>query len=488
MRRQSKSDECLRTIVRDLGNPDSNIHWKAAESFHSASAVLQAAIVDTLRRALCGKRRDTRVKAAWGLGLINHATAVPDLLNALGDPDSEVRSTAISALEMIGEPATAPVLAKLVVEDPDSSIRVAASYALGKFKSAEAAAILIEVVLNGPGGGIVLARVADALGNMKDPAAVPALLAALRQPNPTIVRRRAALALGWMRDPQAVLDLVEVLADPDPEVVIDVAYALGEIKAPEAVPGLVKALRDPRIGARYGATCALGSIKDPAAVPELLAAVKTEKDEEVRQEICRALVEIIAPAEALVEQVVRGLAELADSDPSEAVQITAILALEDAKPGGGWLSRRLVKRSDLAVAPRKQQSRRPKREKAEALKSRLALLQTCLAWRGDTVSERAVHKSLLLKTERMRLGLPERVSAGTVHYHLKSLARMCKVDRLWDLADNYQFSTFRTGVKERLDHIRTYLEEEIREEEKRAEAQGTVRAEQSSPPKPHVIA
>jgi hypothetical protein len=213
---------------------------------------------------------------------------------------------------------------------------------------------------------------------------------------------------------------------------------------------------------------ALGWIRGEAAVPTLVERLKVETNEEVRREICRALAKIAGPARAVLEAVVPALAEVADADPSEAVQITAILALELARPRGRGLNRSLVSRSDLAVQKTPPASG-PKREDIELLKSLLALLDTCLEWpeegKDARVSDRALHRSSKLKENRQRLGLPERISVATVHNHLKSLARVCKVDSLTDPEPKNQFSTFRVGVKERLRARRGFLQDEIAKEE-----------------------
>jgi len=350
---QTEGDECLRPIIRGLTSTDGGINSKAANSFRTASAFLQAAIVDTLRRALGGQDRDGRAEAAWGLGVIKHAAAIPDLLNALGDPEPTVRHTAALALGNIGHPATAPVLAKLVLEDPEYGVRSGAASALalatyqGMVKNPEASIILIEAALHEPDLWVRI-DAANALGRMKDSAAwagrpgggeLSALLAALRQPNPAIVRFRAAQALGWVGDPETVLEMVEALADPEPEVVLQVALALEKIGAPEAAPGLAKALRDPRLEARYGAAVALTRIKVTSAVPDLLEALKKEEDAECRRVICEALCEVAvasdraardasAMAAAVSQAVSPALLELRDRDPSVIVRLQAREAME----------------------------------------------------------------------------------------------------------------------------------------------------------------
>jgi HEAT repeat protein len=397
----------------------------------------------------------TRQAAAHALALLRWTlfsfwtrTRVPQLVELLGDRAILVRFAAATALGRIG-PFASPAVPKLIELLGDRAIRVrlAVVESLGR--------------IGLPAAEAMVPRLAELLGDAD-----------------TRVRWTAVKSLvkfGREGAP-AIPQLTEALGDREAPIRSAAAYALGNIgaAAAPAVPRLTKLLEDSDSFVRESTGDALGSIGQPASAPALLAALKTETNESVRREFCRALGKITAAARALVELVVPALAEVADSDLSEAVQITAILALENARPRGRGLSRSLIEQSDLMVAPKKHRQRRPKRLNAEVLKSRLALLETCLAWPSEKVSERAVHKSSLLKTERIRLGLPEKVSAGTVHYHLQNLARMCKVDRLWDLAGNYQFSTFRTGVRERLRRVRTVLQQEIAEEEKAAQGRLTL--------------
>jgi hypothetical protein len=227
-------------------------------------------------------------------------------------------------------------------------------------------------------------------------------------------------------------------------------------------------------------------------VPGLLEALKDEKDENVRREICRALGEIAAPAKAVLEAVVPALAEVGEADPSEAVQTTALLALELARPRGRGLNRPLVSRSDLAPE-KKPRTRGPKREGIELWLSLLALLDTCLEWpevgEDAKVSDRRLHNSASLKENRKRLGLPQRVSVGTVHNHRERLARVCKVDSLFDTEPKNQWSTLRAGVKERLRARRGFLEEEIAKAKEEAERRAAAgRLGRPPLPDPDVIA
>lgn len=333
--------------------------------------------------------------------------------------------------------------------------------------------------------------------------AVVALMIALRDDDESM-REEAASSLGgincWSKD--AVPSLIESLRDRSNTVVQVACWALTQIgnwtwaveqsAAPvkKIIPPLIELLQHEDGSVRKQAIWSFQEFRELAhdAVPALVDVLRHGQDSDLRAEVCRALADIGATAGGVLQAIVPALVEAGETDPSESVQTSAILALDKARPRGRGLSLPSVRRSDLAIVPRKQRRRGLKREDAEALKSLLAFLNACVNWPGDVVSQRELRKSPLLKEERKRLGLPEKISAGTVHNHLKTLARLCKVERIWDPEPKNQFSTFRAGVKERLLQRRPYIEEEIAIEEEKAGLQAYPERLGPTPPEPDAIA
>lgn len=109
-----------------------------------------------------------------------------------------------------------------------------------------------------------------------------------------------------------------------------------------------------------------------------------------------------------------------------------------------------------------------KRPVAELEKSVLALLNTCIAWKSESVSERKIHASDLLKQNRQQLGLDHGVSQGSVHNHLVLLAKLCGVKNILEAHSKRQASRFCGGVKKRLASIKNALVASVREQEERA--------------------
>jgi HEAT repeat protein len=147
--------------------------------------------------------KDVRRVACEALGEIGDASAVPVLIEAVGDEYEDVRWTACGALEEIGDASAVPALIK-ALGDWNKTVRTTAGEALKKIGKP----------------------------------AVPALIKALWDSNWDL-RRTACWVLGWIRDASAVPALIEALGDKD---IRRVAYeALVQIGEP-AVPHLKKAV------------------------------------------------------------------------------------------------------------------------------------------------------------------------------------------------------------------------------------------------------
>lgn len=166
---------------------------KAVEAVPSIGAVLQQ--TDLSRRYV----------AAWALGEIGHASAVPYLIPGLADRDSEVQKRATRSLIKLNRAAVSPLLEYLSKAPP-----------LGA-----AAAI-------------------RALGDIGDPRALPALLGQLDSVN----RREVYHALGKLKDPRAEQGLIDGLADADWRNRMAAATALGPVGGPAAAGALRGTLED----------------------------------------------------------------------------------------------------------------------------------------------------------------------------------------------------------------------------------------------------
>lgn len=159
---------------------------------------------------------------------------VAGLLEALTDPDLDVRKQAVAALGDLGdERAVEPLLAAL--EDP--ALEAGAEAALGRL-GAPAVGPLVRLI-HEKGR---TTRASGALRRIDDERAVEPLLAALGDDDPA-VRAGAACALGRTGSPEAVEALCDALEDPDPLVAVWSAEALARIGDQRAVAPLVNRLK-----------------------------------------------------------------------------------------------------------------------------------------------------------------------------------------------------------------------------------------------------
>ena len=184
--------------------------------------------------------------------------AVNPLVADLRDKDPLVRSQAVKALGVIGDPrAVEPLI--LVLNDKDPLIQRQAIKALGRIKDQRAVGPLIDVLINSDRKPHVRMSAAEVLGIIGDDSAVDSLIAALHDSH-WEVRAHAAEALGRIKDPRAVEPLIETLKDQDATVRGNAVDGLAKIKDPRAIEPLAAALMDKSRTVRKKAARALSAL------------------------------------------------------------------------------------------------------------------------------------------------------------------------------------------------------------------------------------
>ena len=171
------------------------------------------------------------------------------------------------------------------LSDPDANVRARAARALGQHR-VHAAATVLRTAL-GDEDADVRKRAAWALGRIRDDASVDSLLNLLRDPVQE-VRERAAWALGALRNPTAVDGLVAALKDADAAVQERIAWALGRIRDPRATRGLIAALTLIVGDALHEVIEALARIGGEPAMEALIGLMDAD-DPEVRRAVIDAL-------------------------------------------------------------------------------------------------------------------------------------------------------------------------------------------------------
>jgi HEAT repeat protein len=190
------SVDAIVALLRDDGATEACGASLTLGRLHAVTAL--PALLDELRSG----RRDRRVEAAQGLGLLGRpaVTAVPQLMAVLGDYDPDLRAAAVEALGQM-EFTQAQLRAAVVrrIDDEDWRVREAAATALGRRHLA---------------GPVSVRALAGALGDDR-----------------VEVRARAAASLGAPGNagPSAVAALVRALGDAARPVRAEAARSLGAL-------------------------------------------------------------------------------------------------------------------------------------------------------------------------------------------------------------------------------------------------------------------
>jgi HEAT repeat protein len=223
-----------------------------------------AAVERELNR-LHDRRAWRRAQAAFTLGDMGSATAVPALVSALQDRDRDVRAAATRSLgHLQATEAIAPAMEAAIDRRVPRSVVTAAALELGT------PVVPRLVPLFDHERPEVRSAAVELFGLLGDDARP--LVASLHDPSPA-VRAATARALERTADASAARALLETLADPDPAVRTSVAEALGEIGGDETVDALVEVARgdefEPaRTAAHAAARIDPGRVRAAAAAPD----------------------------------------------------------------------------------------------------------------------------------------------------------------------------------------------------------------------------
>lgn len=201
-----------------------------------------------------------RAAAARHLGLKRSVIAVPDLIEKLDDPSSEVREEAALALGRIGSPeAVAALITKL--KDPGTDV--------------------------GP-------YVARGLKMARDPAAASVLMTKLDDGDRE-VRIESVRALGEIGDARAAAPILRILAESrDPKMTCAAAEALAKFREMDAVYEIIPKMRETRniVLDRSLAVCVGDLLGEPTEFYKVLTKELRTRGSEVDR-LCRQLVRVI---------------------------------------------------------------------------------------------------------------------------------------------------------------------------------------------------
>jgi len=295
-----------------LSNPDRNIRWQAVQVL---GAIGGHETVPLFMKAIRDEDKDVRRYAASYLGRHGKGNekAVQALEAALSDPDPEVLSHIMGALDHLGQTRyreNGALLRNLCrdLKKGDDETRQFAAEALGKMRNDRACKPLVKALRYKGGkhrscGASVLAlekigspkalpQLVCLLGDEKEEGAARsgAAMALQKLANPSvnrhileltkskdpITRSKAAKALGFKGNREVVDRLGEMAADTGEEASVrkEAVISLGNIGDPAGTDALCIALETGSLRVRREAALSLGEIGSPEAVPVLIESVK----------------------------------------------------------------------------------------------------------------------------------------------------------------------------------------------------------------------
>ena len=269
---------------------------ESAEHRAARDALVREAIVPLLIEALGDPSFEVRTSAAVALGKAGRPEAEKALREAaVKDRHKDVRDSAILGLGLLGRPAAIPFLDG-VLNDRDAGTRHRsfAAFGLGLIGGEDAAASLLAFADGKPNKPStfanepppLIASTFVAMGLTGDARVLPALRRALPNHNAfdENVRAFVALSLGRMKDRESLPDLVRMLVvERDPGMRRSAAVALGKIATPadavvvEALLGALAGDKDEMV--RHFAAISVGGFKDPeisARVVKLFTAARAQ--------------------------------------------------------------------------------------------------------------------------------------------------------------------------------------------------------------------
>ncbi len=210
-----------------------------------------------------------RTGAVRILGLGGKPDSIPALAEATKDQDQDVRRAAIAALGTIKDPrAVDPLLAAL--KDPYWFARSEAAGALAFQGDLRAIPALIDTVSDSESNvessaETALLRLTKVPGVTGD-----AFAGRLNDPNPKIVIITAT-CMAELQDARCVPVLMKLTVSPDLTTRLQALKALGETGDRSVIPVLRVTLKDPDVNVRGWSIIGLGNLKDQDSLPALKA-------------------------------------------------------------------------------------------------------------------------------------------------------------------------------------------------------------------------
>lgn len=177
----------------------------------------------------------SRITVISALGFIADKNAIPQivpfLIEALNDPNSEIRRASAGSLGMLAYEETPIDTFKELIKDPDPSIRTAITYAISRILRPGNDRGLFELLIKAldDGYGEVRNNAVLSLGVIGKKEAIQPIIDKVLKDKFPFVRESVAQTLGKFKDPNVTPYLIELLRDDSADVVRSSAWSLKEI-------------------------------------------------------------------------------------------------------------------------------------------------------------------------------------------------------------------------------------------------------------------
>jgi HEAT repeat protein len=239
-------------------------------------AAIFARMLARYSRQLSGEPREHIARYFEGGGHIDHQVEL------LRSRRAWKRASAAATLGDMASPQAIPALID-ALDDPERDVRAAATRSLAVLGASVAVEPIVEALANG--------RVQRAVGGwalMQIGAPALTRLRGLLRHDDARVRASAAELIGLVGEASDAAELIGLLRDPSAEVRAKSAHALGRLGAGEAAAMLRGALGDRIFFVRAAAARALGQLDDEPSIPALVHQAQTDRFE-AAQAAARAL-------------------------------------------------------------------------------------------------------------------------------------------------------------------------------------------------------
>jgi putative membrane-bound dehydrogenase-like protein len=194
---------------------------------------------------------------------------------ALRNPDTAVRSVAVTAVKEMKDRESLPILRERYKTEPDEATRCEMARTFGELDDKEALPLLVASLRDMAGPESVRTAAFSAIEALGTEVGVKAMIELLddpKLPKPRIPY--VMIALGKFKSEAAIPALVKRLDHNSAAVRTAAVDALGKIGRAEGVAPLLRPhLADPALSVRLSSIKALGALADREAIPALITAV-----------------------------------------------------------------------------------------------------------------------------------------------------------------------------------------------------------------------